>query len=228
MKRSAFTLIEILVAVAVFATALVIVTGIFSSILGNQSSVATQTAVNKDAERIIRQISDDVVNAIGIGLVTQNNSTALNPLFKPKGILFLDNFNKPEEPVTGCQLVPVNDFSNTHCNFNGIVLFSKSGLKIYRFNPSTKTVDYSATDSTTLKIGADGKISSDYKFQKLNNDNIEVLSTGFRGIGCYNDSCNLAPFVKINFTTQTKDYATKSARKRARLQLQTMVAGRSY
>jgi len=218
-----FTLMEILLAITVFSFAMVIVAGIFSTILGNQSSISTNSVINKESERIIRQISDDMINAIAVGGVTKPNDSDLNPNYKPKGILFLRNDGLSAEPNLNCQ---IDD--TTNCDYSGVVLFSKTDLKIYRFNSTDKTIEYAVDTSPILKIVNSNKISTDYKFETLNSDKVEILSPGFRGIACYNANCKVAPFIKIGFTTQTKGYATKSARQRAKLEIRTIVAGRSY
>jgi len=59
--KKAFSLIELLVAVTIFAMALVIAFGAFTLTLGNQSFVQANADVNTEGDRIMRQISDDII-----------------------------------------------------------------------------------------------------------------------------------------------------------------------
>ncbi len=224
MRKRAFTLIEILVAVAIFSIAMIISAGIFSNIIGNQSFVSVSSNANREGQRILRQISDDTVNATGTGGVS------FDPSIQAKGILFLDSNNAVVTPPADCLSAMASN-----CYFPGIVLFSPRGIKIYRFNAKNKTLEYGVNVGETNHnlllmnpLTVPNQISSVYTFSKLNSDNTEIISNGFSGISCYNSSCSQQPFIKIDMTTETFDYANKAARHRAKIELRTMITGRSY
>lgn len=222
--KKAFTLIEILIAVAIFSTAMIISSGIFSNIIGNQSLVTVSSSVNLESQRIIRQISDDTVNATSTGTTSYNKCA-------PKGILFLKD-NSIASPTA----LPIDCVATASSvsGFNGIVLFSPTGIKIYRFNSANKTIEYGINTSDPksqnllFDTSVPPKISSVYKFSTLGNSDVEIVSSSFSGIYCYNSSCSQVPYVKIDMTTETAGYATKAARHRAKLELRTMITGRSY
>lgn len=223
------TLIEVLIALVIFSFAMIISSGVFSNIVGNQSLVSVNSEVNREAGRIMRQISDDATSATEVGL-TSTGAQA-------KGMLFLDSRNAVVTPGTGCL-----KSGDTRCNFSGLVLFSASGFKIYHFDSTKKIIEY-ATGSGLLQFTADVPPKLDltqYTFQTLNSDKVEVTTPepnsdrvtvttpGFRGIACYTATCDQEPIVWVDLTVQTKDYSTKSAKHRASLQLTTAIAARSY
>jgi len=226
-KLKGFTLIEILVAIAIFSFAVIISSGIFANVIGNQSLVFTNSKVNHEGQRILRQISDDVVNATVKGSVKINGNT--DQSIKPNGILFLTEEN-------AIAATPENCISNSResCNFYGLVLFSESGIKIYRFNKISRTIEYglNSSDPTSTELildnGVPAKLASNYVFSTLNNNDVEIVSSNFSGISCVSSSCSQSPFVKINFITQTKNYENRAARHRAKIELRTMVSSRSY
>lgn len=221
--KRGFTLIEILVAVTIFSFAMIVASSIFSNIVGSQSLVTVSSEVNQEGQRIARQISDDTVSATASGTINIDTSISA------KGILFLKADGSAEEPNTACisKVVP-------SCYYPGIVLFTSSGLKIYQFHPD-KTIWYGISTvnpaSNQLEFSASSPKKLDlskYTFFQLNNKKVEIVSNGFSGISCYNSNCSQAPFIRIDMTTQTKDYGQKSARHRAKLELRTMISGRSY
>ncbi len=216
-SKKAFTLIEILVAVAIFSTAMIIATGIFSNVIGSQSLVTASSTVNNEAQRILRQISDDTVNAIGTGTTNIPAGTAGSDI-QAKGILFL----KDDGSIASAADIPT-----------GVVLFSSAGLKIYRIK--NNNIEYTA-DTTSNKLRFNSLASppkvderpSGYNFLRLNSSNVEISTLNLSGFFCYNSSCLQAPYLKIDMTIQTKNYSSQAARHRAKIQLRTMVTGRSY
>jgi len=216
-SKKAFTLIEILVAVAIFSTAMIIATGIFSNVIGSQSLVTTSSTVNNEGQRILRQISDDTVNAIGTG-TTNIPAGKTGSDIQAKGILFL----KDDGSIAGA-----TDTST------GVVLFSSTGLKIYRIK--NNNIEYAAdTTSNQLKFNTMAspptvdERPSGYNFLRLNSPDVEIITLNLSGFFCYDSSCLQAPYLKIDMTTETKNYSSQAARHRAKIQLRTMVTGRSY
>ena len=220
-RKKSFTLIEILIALVIFSFAIVISSGIFSMILGNQSLISASSEANKEAQRIMRQISDDVANATGSGNVHIHGQSG-NIFSGVRGILLLDNQGGVSTPPNDCLINP----GNTNCLAAGLVLFGKDNLKIYR--KVGDTIQYALAASTTLELDSNGKLSNVYNFQPLDNDKVEIALLEFSGQVCYSSDCKVAPFVKINFVVQTENYSAKAAGRRANVHLQTQVSSRSY
>lgn len=213
------TLIEVLIALVIFSFAMIISSGVFSNIVGNQSLVSVNSEVNREAGRIIRQISDDATSATETG----QTSTGV----KAKDMLFLKD-NAVFTPGDGCL-----KSGDLDCNFSGLVLFSKGGFKIYLFDVTDrndkKILYASGSGNLEFTNGNPRKLNTNsYTFQKLNSDKVEVTSPGFRGIACYTATCDQEPIVWVDLTVKTKDYDSKSAKHRASLQLKTAIAARSY
>jgi prepilin-type N-terminal cleavage/methylation domain-containing protein len=218
-KRKAFTLVEILIALFIFSTVMVLATGIFTSVIGGQSLINVNSNVSKESQRMMRQISDDVTNAIGIGSdgVSRTNIRGIL-FFKANGAIF------SESELKGCL-----DSTMATCNANGIVLFSKGKLKIYRLVVASKQIEYAEANSATLTLGATGSIDfATYQFQSALSEKVEVGTLNFRGLACYSTICDNMPFVQTEMVVQTKDYSQKAPSQRANLHLRTITAGRSY
>ena len=228
-SKAGFTLIEILIAVAIFSIAMVIAYGIFSNIVGSQSLVSVSSEANHEDQRILRQISDDTVNAVVTGSVATVNGAVItvDQNLKPQGILFLTATKAVATPAASC--VP-------NCNFPGIALFTTSGIKIYFYDAASKTMQYAVntkdptSDQLLLTNTTNPSLSPNYEFKTLNDNSVEVVSTsnGFTGFVCYNSSCNQQPYIKLDLTVETKNYSNLSARHRALIELRTMITGRSY
>lgn len=224
-NRKAFTLIEILIAVTIFSFAMIIASGIFSNIVGNQSLVNVSSDVNREGQRILRQISDDTINATETGTVSSDAN------LKPRGILFLNDQNAIVTPSANCTALGA-----AGCDFAGVVLFTKSGIKVYRYVDVSgiKTLEYGIntanprSNQLQMIAGTPPRLGPRYIFSQLNSNDVELVSNGFSGASCYNSSCTQSPFIRINLTAQTKDYANKAARHRAKIDLRTMITGRSY
>jgi len=220
MKR-AFTLIEILVALVIFSFALIISAGVFSNIIGNQSLVAVNSEVNREALRITRQISDDITSS------TEVSPTATK--YGVKGFMILNDSNMVVIPADSC-LNPVT----AGCYYRGLVVFTKGGYKIYRFNAANKTIEYYVgSGELPWGMSVPNALILDpaiYIFKQLNSDKVEVTSPGFRGIDCFGAGvlCKQQSIVSLDITFQTKDYNTKAVKRRASLQLKTAVTARSY
>jgi prepilin-type N-terminal cleavage/methylation domain-containing protein len=220
-SQKAFTLIEILIALVIFSIAMVIASGVFSNILGSQSLVAVSTSVNNEGQRILRQISDDTINATSVGTTNipggQTNA---------KGILFLKSDGSVAKLSTDIA--------------TGFVLFSPNGLKIYQYDASGKTIKYGVNKPTnqtailnqlqfvTTSVPPTIDLSK-YDFSTLNNPSVEISAFSLSGFFCYNSAgCSQQPYIKIDMVTETAGYATKAARHRASIELRTMITGRSY
>lgn len=236
-NKSAFTLIEILIAMAIFSFALVLVTGIFSSVLGNQTLISTSSEVSRENQRIMRQISDDAIGATKTGRVVKLNGSS-NPV---EGFLFIDENMKIIDSARLCKTYPGAVFDELDeegpaisCTLaNGLVLFSDQGIKIYRFSPFSGSefgdIEYAfAAGASDLSVSNSNSITTNFSFKKLNSDDTEVRKLKFWGFGCYLNSCELHPFAQIYLGMQTKDYNKLSANKRFAFGLKTRISKRSY
>jgi len=220
-KRKAFTLIEILIALVIFSFAMIISSGIFSMVIGSQSAVSVNSEVNKEGQRIVRQISDDVINAGAIGTVSRTGDGSII-YSNVKGILFLTADNTVLAPSQEC----VSNMILANCVAKGIVLFGKDNIKIYKLNGSS--LDYAVSAGTNLKLDLSGRLIDSYVMRPLLSSKVEIDIFEFRGLACYLAECNNMPYVQTEMVVQTKDYDNKSADHRAKIRLKTKVSGRSY
>ncbi|TSC94339.1 MAG: hypothetical protein Athens101428_325 [Candidatus Berkelbacteria bacterium Athens1014_28] len=225
-KLSAFTLIEVLIAVVIFSFAMIVATGIFSNIIGAESSIVANFLVNKESARLTRQISDDIISANGKGKVEKLGIPAVG-YDSIRGVLFLDAGKKIMRPSSLCISAP----ESASCNFSGIVLFSSNGLKIYYIDPADKSLKYASSGTTTLKVDAsEVVVTGEYSFSQISSEKIEITDSKFQGIGCYSSStdCSNMPFAKADLTFATRDFDTKAPARRAKINLITSVTVRSY
>jgi prepilin-type N-terminal cleavage/methylation domain-containing protein len=237
INKPAFTLIEILIALAIFSFALVIVTGIFSSILGNQTLISTSSEVSRENQRIMRQISDDVISATKTGRVVRPNGSST----PAEGFLFLDGDMRIIDASRLCHDYPGSSTDElegpeptTFCTLaRGLVLFSDEGIKIYRYRAFSGSefgdIEHaSVLGSSDLNVSNAGYLNMTLPFRRLNSPDTEVKKLRFWGFGCYADDCSLHPFVQVYFALQTKDYDKLSVNKRFIFGLKTTISKRTY
>lgn len=240
-KRSAFTLIEILIALAIFSFALVIVTGIFSSVLGNQTLISSNSEVSRDSQRIMKQMTDDIKDANTIGAVKKPNGSYYSKTIE--GFLFIDANKKIMESNTLRRFLAsgnLEELNSSELDLNGvaagIALFSNKGIKIYFFNRSEENeqvgdIEYAFIPSVSeLEVNNSNIINVDFDSikSKLNSDQTEVDALVFWGFGCYQSDCNLSPYAQIVLTIRTKNYDQTSPNKRSIFGLKTRISKRTY
>ena len=218
-----FTLVEILIALVIFSIVMVLSAGIFSSVIGSQSSLNVNSDVSKESQRVMSQISNDIVNATGVGSAgTDRPKVAGILLVKPAGVVF------GEVDLKNCIGADTIAAPDTACRASAIVLFSKDRIKIYRLNG--KQIEYAESNSTALSMsGTSASVKySDYRFAPVLSPKVEVSSLIFRGLACYTAACNNMPFVQTEMEIRTASYDTKAPGQRAKLHLRTQTTGRSY
>jgi prepilin-type N-terminal cleavage/methylation domain-containing protein len=241
-NKPAFTLIEILVALAIFSFALVLVTGIFSSILGNQTLISASSEVNRESQRIMRQINDDIIDATGKGKIVNFNDTIYRE--SVEGFLFFDSERRIIEPENLPSYIDGEDTDEKKINdapniADGVALFSGSKITVYRFiaqtTPSSTidgfkigNIEQAVIEGNQLKIDSSKKITTPMVFKQLNSDKTEIKLLKFWGSACYDVDCSISPIVKISMRLQTKGYNSSSPNKRLTFGLKSTISKRSY
>jgi prepilin-type N-terminal cleavage/methylation domain-containing protein len=231
-NKSAFTLIEILIALTIFSLALVLVTGIFSSVLGNQSLISASSKVSRESQRIMRQINDDIISASKTGSVTKNNGGYYSQFVE--GLLFLDKNMKIVDPNDLCRLIVSEANLLDSCLADALVLFSDDGIKVYRFKPFANEgtigdIEYAfLANANQLQVNNSNIVTTNFSFRKLNSEDTEISVLKFWGFGCYKPDCRLSPFSQIFLRVQTKNFDKVSPNKRSVFTLKTRVNKRSY
>lgn len=212
-QARAFSLIELLLAVTIFALALVIAFGAFTLTLGNQSFIQANSEVNTEGDRIIRQLSDDIINANGTG--SASGATNYTDI---KGILMFDADGYVKD-------------ASISSSAKFLVLYYKDSLKIY-FQNDDKIMLYSQS-GTSLPLAANQlKIDSILvSSSPVNDSKTESSELIFSGLSCYKTNgvavgCSQQPFVTIGFGIRTKNYDSKPPAKRAKFLLRTRVVSR--
>lgn len=223
-NRKAFSLIELLVAAAIFSMALVIAFAVFTLTLGNQSFVQANSEVNTDGDRIIRQVSDDIINANGYGSVV--GIDASHSYQKIKGFIFLDT----DGTVVGSG---IPDASSSICYYRGqpncdsgvntLILFYKNPdqIKVYQWNQNNQLrlkIFPGSSINTADIILASG--------DNINNINVKTNFFNLTGATCTSVQCNQQPFVGIDLDVRTKQYDSKAPAKRSKFIIQTRVESR--
>lgn len=227
--RKAFSLIELLVAATIFALALIIAFGAFTLTLGNQSFVQANSEVNIDGDRIIRQLSDDIVNASGYGEIIVNPLTKYD---KIKGFIFLGTDVDGNVTVAGSG-IPSSDPASNICYMPGqggcltantLALFYKNPdqIKIYQWSVSDNNLRSKTFAGSSISVqdiilsGAD----------QINIQNVVINFFELTGATCTSVLCNQQPFVNINLDIRTRGYDSKAPAKRAKFIIQTRVESR--
>jgi prepilin-type N-terminal cleavage/methylation domain-containing protein len=242
-NKPAFTLIEILIALAIFSFVLVLVTSIFSSVLGNQTLISASSVVNRESQRIMRQINDDIIEATGRGEIVYNHNNQVYSDYV-EGIIFFDADFRIIEPEDLPQYIDNEDTDEKKINqagsvADGIALFSGSEITVYRFKAKTLpsvdidgfkigNIEQAVIKGNKLTIDNNKKIITLMDFKELNSDKTEIKLLKFWGSACHNVNCPISPIVKISMRLQTKDYNSSSPNKRLTFGLKSTVSKRTY
>ena len=224
--RKGFSLIELLVATTIFALALVIAFGAFTLTLGNQSFVQANADVNTEGDRIARQLSDDIINANGVGAATVGLTTYDNI----KSLIFLNN----DGYIIGSG---IGGYGNGICYYreqtscdrtaNTLILYYKNPdkVKVYYWDhihgnlwsKSNNDSSILITDFNTFRLSITDRVNS---------DKVEVNRFSLTGATCSSAQCNQQPFAGIDLGVRTKSYDSKPPAKRAKFYIQTRVESR--
>lgn len=223
--RKAFSLIELLIASTIFALTLVIAFGAFSLTLGNQSFIQANSEVNIDGGRIIRQLSDDIINANGFGSVV--GIDASRSYQKIKGFIFLSFDNSAVGsgiPSSSFGICYYREQINCDPSVNTLILFYKNPdqTKIYQWDQTTgelrlKTISGNSVTISTISLSG---------VDRINSPKVEVNHFGLTGATCSSALCKQQPYVGLDLGVRTKDYNSKPPAKRAKFYLQTRVESR--
>lgn len=224
--KKAFSLIELLVATTIFAMALVIAFGAFTLTLGNQSFVQANADVNSEGDRIARQLSDDIINANGVGAATVRSTTYNNI----KSLIFLNN----DGYIIGSG---IGGYGNGICYYreqascdrtaNALILYYKNPnkVKVYFWNQLTGNLWSKTFDGASISIANLSDFRSSIT-DKVNSDKVEVNRFTLTGATCSSALCNQQPFAGIDLEVRTKGYDSKPPAKRAKFIIQTRVESR--
>lgn len=236
-NKKAFTLIEILIALTIFSFTMVMIAGIFSSVLGNQSLIKTSSNLSREAQKIMRQITDDAIDATKKGKIISSTG-ASNPV---EGFLFFDSGMKIISSGDLCKASYSQNLAerdaigqSVPCVFaDGIAFFTNNGIKAYRFKAFSGSqygdIEYAfVPNSFDLTVNNSNTISTAMDFNKLNSQKTEVGRLKFWGFGCYSNNCDQSPYSQIFLTLQTRNYDNLSSEQRSYFNLKTRISKRSY
>lgn len=236
-KRKSFTLIEILIATTIFAFAIVACFGILMLVLGNQSSINLNSEVNRETQRIARQISDDVTAATAITNDDGSLKTKVNGV-AAKGIAFAKYYGSESESGLRYEFVGTTADSPDFCYFNYssnpcpyqnlLILFTKNSsgeevTKIYRYYDNNITY-LAATDAND--VNTTFLADNESKFIKLNSDNVDVIRFDLGGFACMAESCKQSPYVQLDMRIESAKEIVWTGTT-AYAEIRTMIAGRS-
>lgn len=219
-------MIELLIAATIFALALSIAFGAFTLTLGNQSFVQANSEVNTDGDRIIRQLSDDIINANGYGSI--EGIDAGHSYQKIKGLIFLNAAGTivgSGVPAAGAEeICYYRAQENCDRTVNALILFYKNPeqIKIYQWNQDNSQLRLKIFPGASIKTSNIVLSDSD----KINGSNVVVSLFNLTGATCTLTFCSQQPFVGIDLGVETKNYDKKAPAKRAKFLLQTRVESR--
>jgi len=228
----AFTLLEVLIATAIFAVVMVMTSGIVAQSSGFQTKINVQKDAGEQTRWMADLISNDVRSA-GKNLVIQVTSGAFATY--PSGVALFKCDKRP--PLDKCTAVfdtsPTNPPTDIAAySGNTLVVRDKtSGAWIYYFDTRTKKAYRGQTSSSAvlmtqiiLNIAVDrNKLFDDSKFAP-------ILSFG--GFSPTSPSATgtikQQSYVLFNIDVKTKNFGSLSPAKRAETSIRSMVTSRNY
>ncbi|MFA4996189.1 MAG: prepilin-type N-terminal cleavage/methylation domain-containing protein [Patescibacteria group bacterium] len=236
--KRGFTLLEILIASALFAMVMLMTTGTIASSSSYQSKLKTMRETGEETRRIADMMTQDIREADGEMVV--QGGTASVPVLKSfsTGIALLQ-FN---ESVTNSFSFfaftnPVNlNAADSFSRADVLVLASKDKYKVYLFSEKYGKVDYKEFD----RFDSSGNVKT------LTFTNMQSMSFGagecplstkvdleayFGGFAPEKNSFSASkqqPFIQFNIKAKTLGYATSNVSSRYQTAIQSMVTSRNY
>jgi prepilin-type N-terminal cleavage/methylation domain-containing protein len=240
-KRKAFTLVEILIAASIFATVMVIATGILGQSTSFRSKIKATRETSDDVKKISDMITRDVMNAKETGQPSSysyNDHILIIPkiLYFPRGIIMGNSTVAIRQPLFSLLPTPVypaetypsppagnfanfliiamNDRYHIYYNINGKACYTD--MQRTPFSGVTISVSESYVDPATAGCA-----------QQLNSGNTDVI-LNFAGFSPQTSFVNQQqPYVQFYIQSKTKNYSTSSPNSRAMTEIRSSVTPRS-
>lgn len=225
--RKGFTLIEILIATAIFATVMVIAVATISSSMDYRNKLKEIRTTSEEVQRIADMITRDVRETRGdMDKITFDNTPANAKTDYKKGIILLKcNWG----PSNYCQNIA--DSAIADSGADTMILFSKNSLsiyavkegKLYYLKNSTPTPDTILYDNPSDLISNDSYIIS---------DSSNYINLDFGGYAPKASTVLLQPYLSFKIKSKTGpnagDYDTLPSGMRGRAEIDSSVTMRNY
>jgi len=249
MKSKAFTLLEILIATAIFATAMVLAGGVVAQTVRYQNKINYVRLVANESQRLSDLLSGDIklANAsgkvkarlAGIGYDTYDYKNGL-ALFDCDAECFSVHFRNNATPDDNPSAY--SDSNTNGYKANTLVIFytnrdtNSTNHKIYYFNRTdNKIYIYSNTgDTVQLSTAGSGDLDSNNITSSPKTSLISSADTSgtikFGGFAPEDSSTYYyQPYILFDIYVETLDYGTTAeASVKAKTEIRTSVTGRSY
>lgn len=251
MKRKAFTLLEILIATAIFATAMVLAGGVVAQTVRYQNKINYVRLVANENQRLSDLISNDIKLANTSGMVEAKLAMSYDT-YDYKNGLALFNCGNECFPVHFRKDATIDDNPSTYSdsNINGykantLVIFytnrdtNSTDHKIYYFDSTDKKIYLYSNTGDTVQLSTAGNPGQN----DLDNDTIvSSLKTSLISSADTSDTINFGgfapedsstyyfqPYILFDIYVETLDYSgTAEASVKAKTEIRTSVTGRSY
>lgn len=223
--KSAFTLIEILIASAIFATIMVMTAGIISQSSTYQEKIKAMRETADDTRKLADAITGNVRSAKGETTVRFENNDYSSGVI----MLFCD--------TKVCKAV--NNTTAESGAANTLVTFSKDSYKvIYAFgdpNVNARVYALSSAAGATPAVSIPGLLNNAAGFvstmtaaDKLTTRSGYASSLVLNGFAPFDGKWNSQPYVKFTLVSKTPNYDSAPVTRRAIITLQSSVALRNY
>lgn len=246
LSKKAFTLIEILIATAIFALVMIIVVAIFSWAAGYNNRLKETRRVGQEVRTAMDDLTKNIRLANGSGKLTLSstlidqsigeitflrcsgtvnslNSSCVTRMGSVTPFRYMNNITATNTDPTGSAI-----------NSNAILILNKDQGKAILY----RTVAVSATNYQIRKAEKqiadwntviDFTIANDDLTQAVSlNPDSTSIRIWFGGYGADKKSRNQQPYSEIYIIGETKDYDRAQPTMRSRFHLRTLIESRDY
>ena len=220
-RKKAFTLMEILISTAIFATVMVMAVGIFGQSSSYRGKITTMRAVSEDSKRLADMITRDIRTASVSVDVTAGNPTVKKTFKGGVALLQCDTTCDFAYPYS----YSVEAFSGLAnmliiVNKDSYIVYVQSGAFLYR-----SSTQYTAPPSIDMLAAYNSTTAP------ANVISSSDLDTPVSFAGYAPDSTSVIlqqPYIQFDIISKTKNYDTLAPNARAQMEIRSSVTARSF
>jgi len=236
-SRKGFTLLEVLIASALFAMVMLLTTGTIASSSSYQGKLKAMREANEETRRMAGLVTEDVrsanssltITALVSGVSTQRKfKNGLALLNCNAATCTFANNALPSGNINDGTPLPA---SGSTVNANTLIISTKDKIKVYVSSTDNKTIYYASLPVSSISSAniIAIRVSTNIINSVSGGASINEMAINFGGYCPDDGSANhFQPYVQFFITSRTMDFDNLSKNQRALAQIKSTVTSRSY